>query len=130
MFIGGALLGGATPDAMGPSSVKSDRGYQFHDPLSTAPHSVASVTAGLRDKMGIVELKKRICVYLVPSLSTGHGSSVVSVGRPPRHLMYALHFPIPQDESTLHETNQRLLVLYGVGSGRDQVQLMFDCMML
>ena len=55
----------------------------------------------------------------------GQGSSVASVGRPPRHLMYALHFPIPQDESTLHETNQRLLVLFGVGSSRDQVSALW-----
>jgi hypothetical protein len=40
--------------------------------------------------------------------------------------MYTLHFPIPQDESTLHETNQRLVVLYGVGSGREQVDQNVD----
>ena len=39
-------MGGATPDPMGPSSVKSDRGGLFSDPLSAPPHSVTSVNAG------------------------------------------------------------------------------------
>ena len=35
--------------------------------------------------------------------------------RPSKHLYYATHFPIPQDETCTHEVNQRLITLYGVG---------------
>uniref|UniRef100_A0A8C4QLK3 Mediator complex subunit 12L n=1 Tax=Eptatretus burgeri TaxID=7764 RepID=A0A8C4QLK3_EPTBU len=39
-----------------------------------------------------------------------------------RHLQYATHFPIVQDESSVHECNQRLIVLYGVGRQRDEAR--------
>ncbi|XP_054985697.1 mediator of RNA polymerase II transcription subunit 12-like protein isoform X1 [Sorex araneus] len=35
-----------------------------------------------------------------------------------RHLQYATHFPIPLDESSSHECNQRTILLYGVGKER------------
>ncbi|KAG9351320.1 hypothetical protein JZ751_022567 [Albula glossodonta] len=38
----------------------------------------------------------------------------------PRHIQYATHFPVPQEESANHECNQRLVVLYGVGKQRDE----------
>ncbi len=38
--------------------------------------------------------------------------------RPSKHLYYATHFPIPQDDSCAHEVNQRLITLYGVGKVR------------
>uniref|UniRef100_A0A674MC47 Mediator complex subunit 12 n=1 Tax=Takifugu rubripes TaxID=31033 RepID=A0A674MC47_TAKRU len=40
----------------------------------------------------------------------------------PRHIQYATHFPIPQEESSSHECNQRLVVLYGVGKLRDEAR--------
>uniref|UniRef100_A0A4W3IA15 Mediator complex subunit 12 n=1 Tax=Callorhinchus milii TaxID=7868 RepID=A0A4W3IA15_CALMI len=40
----------------------------------------------------------------------------------PRHIQYASHFPIPQEESASHECNQRLVVLYGVGKQRDEAR--------
>uniref|UniRef100_A0A674A6P0 Mediator complex subunit 12 n=1 Tax=Salmo trutta TaxID=8032 RepID=A0A674A6P0_SALTR len=40
----------------------------------------------------------------------------------PRHIQYATHFPIPQEESASHECNQRLVVLYGVGRQRDEAR--------
>ncbi|XP_078403088.1 mediator of RNA polymerase II transcription subunit 12 isoform X3 [Cetorhinus maximus] len=39
-----------------------------------------------------------------------------------RHIQYATHFPIPQEESASHECNQRLVVLYGVGKQRDEAR--------
>ncbi|NWT84489.1 MD12L protein, partial [Lanius ludovicianus] len=39
-----------------------------------------------------------------------------------RHLQYATHFPIPQDESSSHECNQRMILLYGVGKERDEAR--------
>ncbi|XP_062901407.1 mediator of RNA polymerase II transcription subunit 12-like protein isoform X1 [Mobula hypostoma] len=40
----------------------------------------------------------------------------------PRHLQYATHFPIPQDETSSHECNQRMILLYGVGKQRDEAR--------
>ncbi|KAJ1196557.1 hypothetical protein NDU88_000425, partial [Pleurodeles waltl] len=40
----------------------------------------------------------------------------------PRHIQYATHFPIPQEESCSHECNQRLVVLFGVGKQRDEAR--------
>nr|KAF6478103.1 mediator complex subunit 12L [Molossus molossus] len=39
-----------------------------------------------------------------------------------RHRQYATHFPIPLDESSSHECNQRTVLLYGVGKERDQAR--------
>ncbi|RWS26166.1 thyroid hormone receptor-associated protein-like protein, partial [Leptotrombidium deliense] len=39
-----------------------------------------------------------------------------------RHLMYTTHFPLPQDESTNHDCNQRHVLLYGVGKARDDAR--------
>lgn len=39
-----------------------------------------------------------------------------------RHLQYATHFPIPLDESSSHECNQRTVLLYGVGKARDEAR--------
>ena len=39
-----------------------------------------------------------------------------------RHLLYTTHFPIPQDETTVHECNQRHILLYGVGKARDEAR--------
>ncbi|XP_069936794.1 mediator of RNA polymerase II transcription subunit 12-like protein, partial [Cherax quadricarinatus] len=42
--------------------------------------------------------------------------------RPPRHLVYAQHFPLPQDDAYMHEINQRYVLLYGVGKTRDEAR--------
>ena len=42
--------------------------------------------------------------------------------RPVRHLQYATHLPIPQDDLSSHECNQRMVVLYGVGKARDEAR--------
>ncbi|KAM6443084.1 mediator of RNA polymerase II transcription subunit 12-like protein isoform 5-T6 [Liasis olivaceus] len=39
-----------------------------------------------------------------------------------RHLQYATHFPIPLDESSSHECNQRMILLYGVGKEREEAR--------
>ncbi|CAG5131136.1 unnamed protein product, partial [Candidula unifasciata] len=44
---------------------------------------------------------------------------------PSRHMVYATHFPIPQDDCSSHEINQRMIVLYGVGKARDDARHMF-----
>ncbi|XP_076043982.1 mediator complex subunit kohtalo isoform X2 [Oratosquilla oratoria] len=42
--------------------------------------------------------------------------------RPPRHLVYTQHFPLPQDDAYTHEMNQRYVLLYGVGKARDEAR--------
>ncbi|XP_012937095.1 mediator of RNA polymerase II transcription subunit 12-like protein [Aplysia californica] len=53
---------------------------------------------------------------------------------PSRHMVYATHFPIPQDiededfgtdDCSSHEINQRMIVLYGVGKARDEARHLF-----
>ena len=44
---------------------------------------------------------------------------------PSKHLQYATHFPIPQEEYCNHECNQRMVVLYGVGKARDESRHVF-----
>ena len=39
-----------------------------------------------------------------------------------RHITYTTHFPLPQDETTVHECNQRHILLYGVGKARDEAR--------
>lgn len=39
-----------------------------------------------------------------------------------RHLLYTLHFPLPQDEFFVHECNQRHILLYGVGKTKDEAK--------
>lgn len=38
---------------------------------------------------------------------------------PSRHMQYASHFPLAQDEMSTHECNQRNAVLFGVGKARE-----------
>ncbi|KAH9509032.1 Mediator of RNA polymerase II transcription subunit 12-like protein, partial [Bulinus truncatus] len=64
-----------------------------------------------------------------PLGSVGDFSSAPVVPAPPRgpsrHMVYATHFPIPQDDCSSHEINQRMIVLYGVGKARDEARHMF-----
>uniref|UniRef100_A0A8D2IWC6 Mediator complex subunit 12 n=1 Tax=Varanus komodoensis TaxID=61221 RepID=A0A8D2IWC6_VARKO len=47
---------------------------------------------------------------------------LASLYEQPRHIQYSTHFPIPQEESSSHECNQRLVVLFGVGKQRDEAR--------
>ncbi|CAL1546445.1 unnamed protein product [Lymnaea stagnalis] len=64
-----------------------------------------------------------------PLGSVGDFNSTPSAPPPPkgpsRHMVYATHFPIPQDDCSSHEINQRMIVLYGVGKARDEARHMF-----
>ncbi|KAK2719591.1 mediator of RNA polymerase II transcription subunit 12-like protein isoform X2 [Artemia franciscana] len=40
----------------------------------------------------------------------------------PRHLLYTMHFPLPQDDTSNHDSNQRHVLLYGVGKARDEAR--------
>ena len=44
-----------------------------------------------------------------------------NIKRSLKHLCYVNHFPITQDEFSAHETNQRMLILYGVAKERDEI---------
>lgn len=37
-----------------------------------------------------------------------------------RHYLYTMHFPLPQDDASQHDCNQRYILLYGVGKERDE----------
>ncbi|CAG2169792.1 unnamed protein product, partial [Oppiella nova] len=39
-----------------------------------------------------------------------------------RHLLYTMHFPLPQDETFAHDCNQRHILLYGVGKAKDEAK--------
>ncbi|XP_054168464.1 mediator of RNA polymerase II transcription subunit 12-like protein isoform X2 [Oppia nitens] len=39
-----------------------------------------------------------------------------------RHLLYTMHFPLPQDETFAHDVNQRHVLLYGVGKAKDEAK--------
>ena len=39
-----------------------------------------------------------------------------------RHLLYTMHFPLPQDETFAHDCNQRHILLYGVGKAKDEAR--------
>lgn len=39
-----------------------------------------------------------------------------------RHLLYTTHFPLPMEEWTTHEINQRSVLLFGVGRTRDEAR--------
>jgi len=46
--------------------------------------------------------------------------STCNLPKKSQHAQYALHFPIPAENVTAHEGNQRLILLYGVGKARSQ----------
>jgi len=47
---------------------------------------------------------------------------MIEMKGPSRHMQYATHFPLPQDDTSSHESNQRLAVLFGVGKARDNAR--------
>ena len=46
--------------------------------------------------------------------------STCTLPKKSQHAQYAQHFPIPAENVTAHESNQRLILLYGVGKVRSQ----------
>uniref|UniRef100_A0A671MJ58 Mediator of RNA polymerase II transcription subunit 12-like n=1 Tax=Sinocyclocheilus anshuiensis TaxID=1608454 RepID=A0A671MJ58_9TELE len=74
----------------------------------------------------VVEMIGRMKSYFIESKNTakdkGMDPAFPLVYEQPRHIQYATHFPIPQEESASHECNQRLVVLYGVGKQRDEAR--------
>ena len=54
-----------------------------------------------------------------PKISASRSPTHTKVNR---HLLFAKNFPIPQDEMSAHECNQRLVLLYGFGRGRDDAR--------
>ncbi|XP_059479681.1 mediator of RNA polymerase II transcription subunit 12 isoform X2 [Neocloeon triangulifer] len=42
--------------------------------------------------------------------------------RQSRHLIYTTHFPLPPDDTSSHDSNQRHVLLYGVGKMRDDAR--------
>ena len=46
--------------------------------------------------------------------------STCSLPKKSQHAQYAQHFPIPAENISAHEHNQRLILLYGVGKARSQ----------
>ncbi|XP_063430577.1 mediator of RNA polymerase II transcription subunit 12-like protein isoform X5 [Mytilus trossulus] len=73
----------------------------------TSPEQPASVKS-------VKSEKEQVTVQNHESVQTPKG--------PSRHMLYAQHFPIPQDEMSSHECNQRMTVLYGVGKARDEAR--------
>ncbi|KAJ8310216.1 hypothetical protein KUTeg_012081 [Tegillarca granosa] len=59
----------------------------------------------------------------VPSVSGMAEQNISQQNKgPSRHMLFAQHFPIPQDDISVHECNQRMIVLYGVGKARDDAR--------
>lgn len=46
--------------------------------------------------------------------------STCNLPKKSQHAQYAQHFPIPAENISAHESNQRLILLYGVGKARSQ----------
>ena len=46
--------------------------------------------------------------------------STCNLPKKSQHAQYAQHFPIPNENLSAHENNQRLILLYGVGKARSQ----------
>uniref|UniRef100_A0A8C5S4Z7 Mediator complex subunit 12 n=1 Tax=Laticauda laticaudata TaxID=8630 RepID=A0A8C5S4Z7_LATLA len=57
-----------------------------------------------------------------PEKDRGVDGTLAALYDQPRHIQYCTHFPIPQEESSSHECNQRLVVLFGVGKQRDEAR--------
>eukprot|EP00095_Tigriopus_kingsejongensis_P004973 maker-scaffold96_size378025-snap-gene-2.33 protein:Tk04973 transcript:maker-scaffold96_size378025-snap-gene-2.33-mRNA-1 annotation:"mediator of rna polymerase ii transcription subunit 12" len=51
-----------------------------------------------------------------------HGKGDLDVSKRCRHWQYCYHFPLPSNEgSSVHDANQRHVLLYGTGKGKDDV---------
>lgn len=92
-------------DLLLPDAMESDKEDDAHGPNTSSTIAVANPTS-LSDFSGVAK-----------SASTDEQSNSSS-----RHLLYSLHFPLPQDEFFVHECNQRHILLYGVGKGKDEAR--------
>ncbi|CAH1781069.1 unnamed protein product [Owenia fusiformis] len=139
------VSGCGTPGVCGPSSVKSNLGsvkhieplddpmkadldnqifdpqfdfFAYQDEQKPSPEQPASVKSIRSEKQDTQS----------PAVSHGPTPTQGQVHAPPpgkqqsRHLIYATHFPIPQDENSVHECNQRMVTLYGVGKSREEAK--------
>ena len=56
-----------------------------------------------------------------PTLTSFNGSiEDKNQSRSEAHALYAMHFPIPLGHDNSHDSNQRLVILYGVGKRRHE----------
>lgn len=54
--------------------------------------------------------------------AVSNSSDLSSKSLAQRHLYYTIHFPLPQDENTNNDSNQRHVLLYGCGKQRDEAR--------
>ncbi|XP_023221820.1 mediator of RNA polymerase II transcription subunit 12-like protein [Centruroides sculpturatus] len=103
------------PDILLPDSVGSDKDdmnpLNASTPLAHPPlvPSCPSVGDGVLGGIG-------------SSSSSSNGGGSTTVNSTFRHLLYTTHFPLPQDESSYHDCNQRHILLFGVGKARDEAR--------
>jgi len=98
-----------------------------HTPGSVTPGGSSFHTSGggPGQTIGMVHTPASV---LPPTCGTNVPSSAERVlgtnhRGPPRHLVFLTHFPIPNDDQlSSHESNQRMVVLYGVGRQRDEAR--------
>ena len=118
---------GATPNqahtpvhAYTPSSVGHTPGA--HTP--GAPRTPGAATPGTAHTPGMAHTPGTAHTpgMACTPLSLPPPTSDMSAKRLSKHLMYVIHFPIPQDEFSQHECNQRMITLYGVGKARDEAR--------
>uniref|UniRef100_A0A3P8YKQ4 Mediator complex subunit Med12 domain-containing protein n=1 Tax=Esox lucius TaxID=8010 RepID=A0A3P8YKQ4_ESOLU len=84
------------------------------EPSDESERKEQEVGSSVKNEVNVVEM--------VSCKEKGLDPVFLLVYEQPRHIQYATHFPIPQEESASHECNQRLVVLYGVGKQRDEAR--------
>lgn len=85
-------------DILLPDAIESDKEDEAHGPISSSVNNA-----------GPSSVNKNV----------NHCEPISSTSR---HLLYTLHFPLPQDEFFVHECNQRHILLYGVGKTKDDAK--------
>lgn len=69
---------------------------------------------------GLSSLTNTATQVNVGNSQSGEQASSKSLAQ--RHLYYTVHFPLPLDENTNHDSNQRHVLLYGCGKQRDEAK--------
>ena len=73
-----------------------------------------------------VKAKNQLDDSFSPGYSQGEGAQSSSqvkshdITKKSRHWQYCYHFPLPSDEQSVHDCNQRYVLLYGAGKGKDE----------
>uniref|UniRef100_A0A803SRS9 Mediator complex subunit 12 n=1 Tax=Anolis carolinensis TaxID=28377 RepID=A0A803SRS9_ANOCA len=96
-----------------------------HGPRPPSPFDDAAEDHDRKEGEGNSGIKLEVCATAsARKLGKGEGpyGLLASLYDQPRHIQYSTHFPIPQEESSSHECNQRLVVLFGVGKQRDEAR--------